>query len=63
MQGEITSVYSKLAKEKGAEIVPVGTAWQIARKVRPDASLYIADGSHPSPLGTFLSACIWKIMI
>jgi len=59
MQTEITKQYSLLANEIGATLVPVGLAWQRARTLRPGFPLYDADGSHPSPLGTYLTACMF----
>jgi len=59
MQKEITDGYYQLAKRINASIVPVGPAWDRARQLRPGFPLYDADGSHPSPLGTYLSACVF----
>ena len=58
-QEEIASVFSRIARENGAVLVPVGKAWELARKLRPAIGLYDADGSHPSGLGAVLSACIF----
>jgi len=59
MQKEITAGYQRLAKAIDAQIVPVGPAWQRARALRPGFPLYDDDGSHPSALGTYLSACVF----
>jgi len=58
-QDEITIAYSKIAKENGAILVPVGKAWQLALKLRPTINLYDPDGSHPSSLGAVLSAYVF----
>lgn len=58
-QDEITNVYSKIAKENGAILVPVGKAWRLAMKLRPTINLYDPDGSHPSGLGAILSAYVF----
>lgn len=58
-QDEITNVYSKIAKENDAVLVPVGKAWQLAMKLRPTINLYDPDGSHPSDLGAILSAYVF----
>jgi len=58
-QEEITNIYSKIAKENGAILVPVGKAWQLAMKLRPTINLYDPDGSHPSGLGAILSAYVF----
>jgi hypothetical protein len=59
MQDPIQQAYEALGKETGAQVVPVGLAWQKARQLRPDLDLYDPDGSHPSPLGTYLTACVF----
>lgn len=59
MQDPIVREYTRLAEASGARIVPVGLAWQRARQLRPGFPLYDDDGSHPSPLGTYLSACVF----
>lgn len=58
-QETISKVYKEVAVENEAVIVPVGKAWELARKLRPNIELFTADGSHPSPLGTFLTACVF----
>lgn len=59
MQAVITEKYAQLAETIGATLVPVGPAWERARELRPDFPLYDSDQSHPSPLGTYLSACVF----
>lgn len=59
MQATITAKYEELARLCGATIVPVGPAWERARSLRPDLPLYDPDQSHPSPLGTYLTACVF----
>lgn len=59
MQEEITNEYMAFGKEIGAKVVPVGLAWQRARELRPGFPLYDEDRSHPSPLGTYLTACVF----
>ena len=39
--------------------MPVGLAWQRARELRPLIPLYDTDQIHPSPLGTYLTACVF----
>lgn len=63
MQEEISKKYELLAKEINAVIVPVGPAWQRALELRPDLPLYFDDGSHPSTLGTYLSACVFYAVL
>lgn len=59
MQETITKEYIALAEKLNARIVPVGPAWERARQLRPGLPLYDSDGSHPSPLGTYLTACVF----
>jgi len=59
MQETITKGYKKLAEKTGAQIVPVGTGWQRSRELRPELALYDSDGSHPNPIGTYLTACVF----
>lgn len=58
-QAAITEKYRELAAKIKARVVPVGLAWQRAHELRPDLPLFFDDGSHPSPLGTYLSACVF----
>ena len=55
-QGAIDKVYQELAFQTKAVLVPVGGAWAEAKLQKPATQLYFSDGSHPSPLGTFLIA-------
>lgn len=57
MIDQISSAYEHVAVENDVAIVPVGRIWQLTRTLRPDIALYDADQSHPSTLGTYLSAC------
>jgi len=59
MQDLLTWTYMRAARKHGAKVVPVGMAWQRALKERPDIPLHDEDGSHPSQLGTYLSACVF----
>jgi hypothetical protein len=62
-QETINKVYLEAAKENEAVIVPVGKAWALAKQLRPNIELYDVDGSHPSKLGTFLTACVFVATI
>ena len=43
----------------GGEAVPVGQAFGQMRALHPEIELYNPDGSHPSPAGTYLAACLF----
>lgn len=55
-QLELDHPYQDVAAENGMILVPVGKAWELAREYRPDAPLFHPDGTHPGPLGTYLTA-------
>jgi hypothetical protein len=58
-QRQITASYSAIAKELGALSCPVGPAWAGVLQKRPDLELYLGDGKHPSPAGTYIGACVF----
>lgn len=58
-QADIDEVYTKAAEESGATRVPVGQAWKLAMELRPAVDLFTSDGSHPSELGTLLTASVF----
>ena len=58
MLDQIKTRYTEASASLKANIVPVGPAWDLSRELRPDLQLYHPDGSHPSPTGTYLSACV-----
>ena len=58
-QETIDSVYYSIAKENNVKVVPVGKAWQLAQQLRPDIQLFQNEGSHPSKLGTLLTASVF----
>ena len=56
-QARLTQAYMSVARELGAPIIPAGLAWARVRQENPDVVLYNEDGSHPSPAGSYLTAC------
>src|SRR5262249_20860239 len=58
-QTQLNNVYRQAAQSTGALIAPVGMAWAAALKGDSTLVLHDADGSHPSPAGTYLSACVF----
>lgn len=46
------------AKSIGSKVSPIGKAFQIVRKERPDINLYDPDNCHPSLLGIYLKCCV-----
>lgn len=62
-QEVISRVYRETAALNRATVVPAGEAWALARSLRPDLKLYDPDGTHPSDLGTYLTACVFVAVI
>ena len=58
-QAALTEVFLDLAEELDAAVASVGVAWQDALSEQPDLALHFRDGSHPSPTGTYLAACVF----
>lgn len=63
MQETISEAYKALSDKVGATLVPVGLAWEKARTLRPDLILFDPDGSHPSTVGTYLTACVFYAVL
>ncbi len=53
--------FAKLAKALGAEIAPVGVAWDALRK--QGLELFDGSGLHANLAGSYLSACVFVAMI
>jgi hypothetical protein len=64
MQSVVNETYYSIAKELNAVVAPVGPAWEVARRLSPNISLYNGDEySHPTPAGSYLAACVIYIVI
>ncbi|MFY0571942.1 SGNH/GDSL hydrolase family protein [Archangium lansingense] len=57
-QEVLTYAYARLSREERGVLSPVGVAWQRVRRERPELELYVEDGHHPGPAGTYLAACV-----
>ena len=63
-QAQINEGYATLTTVCNGSRVRVGDSWQEYLKRSPNARLYIADGSHPTNLGTFIAAlCFVKAIL
>jgi hypothetical protein len=51
--------YMDLARQLKAAVAPVGYAWKMAYDANPKCPLYAKDNSHPSRMGTYLTACVF----
>lgn len=56
MQAEVAFGYINIADELDSIVAPVGVAWQRAIERNPQLELWMEDGSHPTPLGSYLAA-------
>lgn len=54
----LTAAYRCLGRRVNANIAPVGSAWEAYRRIGGSGALYQADGSHPTPLGSYLAAIV-----
>lgn len=54
----LAQAYQGIGTELGVNVAPVGEAWAEVRRLRPDLSLYVSDGSHPNAAGSYLAACV-----
>ena len=63
MQKVITENNIAMAQQLGVGLSPVGIAWEIVRRERPEIDLYVKDGSHPSYTGSYLAAAVGYLTI
>lgn len=57
MTAQLDEAYTDIGRELGAQVVPVGLAFERVTMERPDLDVRIEDGRHPSLAGTYLAAC------
>ncbi len=57
-QALLTSAYDSIGRELDVQVSPAGLAWEEAHRRWPELVLHVADGSHPNPTGTYLTACV-----
>jgi hypothetical protein len=58
MQARLIEVTTAEAELVDAELSPVGIAWRIVRRERPDIELYAKDAHHQSYAGSYLAAAV-----
>ena len=58
-QRAITDAYTSIGAELGATVVPVGLAWEHVLAMPTHPVLHDRDGSHPTPAGSYLAACVF----
>ena len=57
-QAGLNYAYMTIAQELGLTVAPVGMAWARMREMEPEIPLHLADGSHPTVIGSYLAACV-----
>jgi len=57
-QANLTDAYMAIGRELNARVAPVGLVWERVFKRADGPELYMEDGSHPSPQGTYCAACV-----
>lgn len=55
---EIAQAHFDIGMELGADVAPVGLAWQRAMEERPEIDMYDIDKIHPSVYGHYLAASV-----
>src|SRR5688500_2602081 len=58
-QRAITDAYTTIGRELGATVVPAGVAWECMLATPGAPVLHDKDGSHPTPAGSYLAACVF----
>jgi hypothetical protein len=49
----------RIAKELNSMVAPVGVAWSYVLEQKPSLQVFHQDGSHPSPVGSYLASCVF----
>jgi len=62
-QDVITRAVTDISGEVNAVVVPVGETWQRVLRESPEIRLYTEDGSHPTPAGSYLAACVFHVAL
>jgi prepilin-type N-terminal cleavage/methylation domain-containing protein/prepilin-type processing-associated H-X9-DG protein len=58
-QSILTGAYVGCGEAFGGDVSPVGVAWANALKANPNLELHTSDDSHPTPMGSYLAACVF----
>ncbi|MBD2164070.1 hypothetical protein H6G04_06585 [Calothrix membranacea FACHB-236] len=62
-QQSLNDSYMTIAQELNAIVAPVGIVWQKIREQNQNLMLYDPDNSHPSPIGSYVAACVFYATI
>ena len=55
----IQSALKPISIKTNTPIAPVGTAFRLFQKKHPEIPLFTSDSKHPSPVGSYLAACVF----
>jgi hypothetical protein len=58
MQKQLSMKYNEIARNLNVTVIPIGSIWQKIMAEDQEIELYSMDGSHPSQIGSYLTACI-----
>jgi hypothetical protein len=59
MNNRLRSSYKLMADQNQGIVAPVGPAWKNSWFADSTINLWVSDNSHPSPSGTYLTACVF----
>ncbi len=62
-QSALNAAYMRATRETKSILAPAGLAWAAVEENDPAINLFYKDGSHPSPAGTYLNACVFYATI
>lgn len=54
----VDTTYASISQRLGANLAPVGRAFERSLVQNPKLALWDADGSHPTVAGSFMAACV-----
>lgn len=57
-QPHLDYAYATAGRDLNATVAPAGRAWAAVREQLPSLELFAPDGSHPSPAGSYINACV-----
>ncbi len=55
----IQNALQPVVDKTGAVMVPIDQAFRIFQKRYPTIPIFMSDNKHPSPVGTYLAACVY----
>ena len=55
----IQDALQPVADKTGAVMVPIDQAFRTIQKRHPNIPIFMSDNKHPSPIGTYLAACVY----